>query len=61
MSSCKQELCDNWTGQGCACEALDLDKPERILACPNCGYDGPHTEFALNEFECGSCYAEFSR
>jgi hypothetical protein len=29
--------------------------------CPNCGYDGPHDEFALNEFECGDCHGEFTR
>ena len=22
---CKAELCRNWTGQGCACDFLDLD------------------------------------
>lgn len=22
---CPQELCQNWTGQGCACEVLDLE------------------------------------
>ena len=24
MSACPQELCRNWTGQGCACVLLDL-------------------------------------
>jgi uncharacterized protein (DUF983 family) len=28
--------------------------------CPNCGHDGPHHLFAVNEAECGDCYAEFS-
>ena len=25
---CEAELCPNWTGQGCICEVLDLDRPE---------------------------------
>ena len=28
--------------------------------CPQCGYDGPHDEFAPNEYECESCHAEFT-
>lgn len=31
---CGQELCHNWTGQGCACEFLGL-KP--AIACARCG------------------------
>lgn len=25
---CPQELCVNWTGQGCVCAVLDLPRPE---------------------------------
>ena len=25
MTTCPQELCQNWTGQGCACALLDLE------------------------------------
>jgi len=25
MSDCPQELCRNWTGQGCICAVMDLE------------------------------------
>jgi hypothetical protein len=25
MSACPQELCRNWTGQGCACEVMGIE------------------------------------
>lgn len=25
MSACLAETCANWTGQGCICEALDIE------------------------------------
>jgi hypothetical protein len=38
MSDCQAELCRNWTGNGCACEVFDLDKPTFRVDC-ECGYD----------------------
>lgn len=32
MRQCEQELCRNWTGQGCACEFLGLDP---VCGCCN--------------------------
>lgn len=29
MSSCEAELCPYWTGQGCACDFLDISEEER--------------------------------
>lgn len=32
----------------------------QFYACPQCGHDGPHNLFAVNEAECDDCGAEFS-
>lgn len=36
MSGCDAELCDYWTGFGCACAAFDIDRPE-LTDCADCG------------------------
>lgn len=28
MRGCDQELCAYWTGNGCACSLLDIERPE---------------------------------
>lgn len=35
--SCEQELCGNWTGQGCACEVFGLE-PDVTLSCEADGH-----------------------
>ena len=30
------------------------------VECPECGWDGPHDGFSVNEAECGDCHCEFS-
>lgn len=41
MSACMQELCRNWTGQGCACEVLNIepdivgDDPKMLRNAPS--------------------------
>lgn len=31
---CDAEMCQHWTGHGCACEVLGIERPERV--CMNC-------------------------
>lgn len=31
--ACEAELCVNWTGQGCACEFLDLEPQTWCVTC----------------------------
>lgn len=30
------------------------------VECPECGWEGPHDGFSINEAECGDCHCEFS-
>lgn len=49
MMRCGAELCPNWTGEGCTCQALGIDPPsarhDDRCACDECqpweyGYEG---------------------
>ena len=51
MSDCPQEMCRNWTGQGCACDVMGIE-PDIVYDgdqfCPLCDvsmslHDGPDT------------------
>jgi hypothetical protein len=35
VSRCDAELCDHWTGQGCACEVLGIDRDAKLID-PDC-------------------------
>lgn len=37
MNGCEQELCGNWTGQGCACEVFDIE-PDLRSSCEAAGH-----------------------
>lgn len=37
-SRCDAEMCPNWTGHGCICEVMDLDRADRDECCGV----GPH-------------------
>lgn len=37
MSACDAELCPNWAGFGCVCDAFDLDRPTVEPECADCG------------------------
>ena len=39
MSACDAELCPNWAGFGCVCDALALDRPTvESDDCADCGH-----------------------
>lgn len=33
MADCDAELCEHWTGQGCVCAVLDIERPHRCDVC----------------------------
>jgi hypothetical protein len=41
VSRCDAEMCQHWTGHGCACEVFDIERPPRV--CVEC--DGEIGEF----------------
>lgn len=62
MSDCRQELCENWSGDGnvCPCALFDLEPPERGKVCFFCGESGAQVGLMLdgdtwrcvNEYNC---------
>lgn len=59
MRGCDAELCENWTGFGCVCEALDLDKPLSVdSVCADCGCsldDHNDDRYGGDCTACGDC------
>lgn len=36
-ANCGQEMCPYWTGQGCACEVMSIDRPCSACEFNDCG------------------------
>lgn len=48
MRRCEQELCRNWTGDGCVCSVLDIEPDAN--PCPDCSKPfSNHDEGCINE------------
>jgi len=54
VSGCDAELCENWAGFGCVCEALDLPRPI-MTDCGDCGCSDEDHDAAFFGGGCTSC------